>query len=91
MPVIKVERKHSLGRDEALKRAQALVSDLAAKLNAKIEWAGNDATFNGTGFKGEAKVADDSIAVKVDLNLMLSPMKSKIESKITSALEEKFA
>lgn len=91
MPVIKVERKHTLGQDEALKRAHALVGDLATRLNAEIEWDGGEAKFKGTGFKGAASVNADSIAVNLDLSMLLSPMKSKIESRLTTALEEKFA
>lgn len=91
MPKIRVERQHTLGQDEALKRAHDIVRDLGERLKATIEWIGPDATFKGTGFTGSASVAADSIAVAVDLSLLLSPIKGKVETRLQKALEEKFS
>jgi putative polyhydroxyalkanoate system protein len=91
MAIIKVAKAHTLGQEEALKRAQELVRDLGQKLKADVKWDGPRATLKGTGFSGKADVSADKVAVDVDLSFMLSPMKGKIESKIEQALQEKFA
>lgn len=90
MSDIKVKRNHQLGSEEALRRAQELVGEFASSLNASIDWTGNDARFKGKGFSGSAQVRDDSVAVDVDLGLLLKPLRRTIESKLEKALDERF-
>lgn len=90
MPVIKVERSHALGEEEATRRAKELIREFADRLKADVKWNGQDASFKGTGFTGSARVAADSIAVNVDLGMLLSPMKGKVETRLKAAIDEKF-
>lgn len=91
MSDIKVSRSHSLGNEEALRRAQDLVNEFASSLKASVDWKGSDATFKGKGFSGSAQVRDDSVAVDVDLGLLLRPLRGSITSKLEKALDERFA
>lgn len=91
MATISVERQHGLGQEEALKRAQNLCRDLAAKLKAEITWTDTGATFKGSGFTGRAQVTGDKVVVDVDLGLLLRAMKGTIISRIEKRLDENFA
>lgn len=90
MSTIHLEQTHALGRDEALRRAQALGERLGGKLSAEIVWNGSTASFKGKGFSGSARVDEDRVAIDVDLALLLRPLKGRIESEIESALARKF-
>ena len=91
MSMIHVEHKHSLTMDDALTRARAVTEDIAQRVSATVTWSGTTATFKGTGFSGTAKVAENLIAVDVDLAMLLRPMKAKIEERIERSLEKRFA
>lgn len=91
MATISVEKKHTLGSDEAIKKAKNVMRDFAAKLNAQLVETDDGATFKGPGFNGELKVTNDAVKIDVDLGLMLRPMKSTITSRIEKRLEENFA
>jgi putative polyhydroxyalkanoate system protein len=91
MATISVEHAHTLGQDEALKRAHEVIQEFGERLKAEIEWTGTNATFKGTGFTGTAQVLPQNIAISVDLSMLLRPLKGKIESRLEKALEERFS
>jgi putative polyhydroxyalkanoate system protein len=91
MATIRVLHGHSLGEEEALKRAQEAVRKLGEKLNAEVSWTGLQATFKGSGFNGNARVDAGSVTVDIDLSLPLRMLKGKIESRVERELQETFA
>ena len=85
----KIEREinHSLG----LEGGKAAVSALADKLQSSfgsfinsVDW--NDdktaATVKGKGFDGSFKVTDSKVSIVMNLGLLTSPFKGKIENEI---------
>lgn len=90
MATISVQHSHTLGRDEAIKRAEAMLQDFHDRLKVDVSWNGPTASFKGTGFSGTARVTDTQIAFDMDLGLLLRPMKSKIEGRVDKILREKF-
>ncbi len=87
MAKIEREIKHSLGLDGA----KAAVSTLADKLQEKfgslvseIKW--NDdktaADIKGKGFTGKLNVSDADVKIVMELGLLTSPFKGRIEEEI---------
>jgi putative polyhydroxyalkanoate system protein len=90
MATINVSHNHTLGQDEAKRRIETLLSELGHKVKADINWSGPNASFKGTGFSGTAQVLDDKIHFELDLNMLLRPMKGKIEARVEKILSERF-
>lgn len=91
MATISLAKKHTLGPDEALTRARKVFDDFGNRLNASVEWEGNNARFTGRGFSGTAKVNAETIEIDVDLAMLLRPAKGRVEEKISHALDQHFA
>ena len=90
MATINVTHNHKLGQDEAKRRIETLLEELGDKVKADINWSGSNASFKGTGFSGTAQVLEDKINFALDLNMLLRPMKGKIESRVEKILNERF-
>jgi len=88
MSQIEIKKKHALGKAGARKTAEKLAESLTAEYNAKCEWINDDLCFTSPGVKGKLCVGDEDVEIKVDLGLMLRPLKSKIESGIVSQLDD---
>jgi putative polyhydroxyalkanoate system protein len=90
MPKIDIRRPHQLSRDEA----RAVVDKVAARMREKFgiegHWQGDTLSFSRSGASGSIAVADDAIQVKVELGMMLSPLRGMIEQEIHRKLDEHF-
>ncbi|QCI14974.1 polyhydroxyalkanoic acid system protein [Pseudomonas putida] len=91
MTQISVERKHSLGRDAARAKAEALVDKLAREYDLKATWNGDRVDVARSGASGSVHIFDDSIRVDLKLGMMLSIMGSSIKSEIERALDKALA
>jgi putative polyhydroxyalkanoate system protein len=88
MSQIHIRKKHSLGHAEARKTAEKLAASLASEYNAKCRWHNDDLEFKSTGVNGKLHVGKDEVDIKVNLGMMLRPLKGKIESSIRSKLDD---
>lgn len=86
MSLIHIRKKHALGRAEARKTAEQLADSLASEYNAKCQWHNDDLKLTAKGVKGLLHVGQDTVDIKVDLGMMLRPLKGKIESRIMAKL-----
>lgn len=91
MTQISVERKHSLGREAARQKAQALVDKLSREYDLKAEWKGDRVEVKRSGANGSVEIGDDSIRVELKLGMMLSMMGGTIKSEIERALDKALA
>lgn len=91
MTQISVERKHSLGRDAARAKAEALVDKLAREYDLKATWNGDRVDVARSGASGSVQIFDDCIRVDLKLGMMLSIMGSSIKSEIERALDKALA
>ncbi len=92
MPKFTVERSHNLGVDEAKQRLQALSDQLSAKYGLTSLWkTATEAEVKGTGASGKITCTPTSVSVFIDLSFALTPLKGKIEQKVTAALEQALA
>lgn len=88
MGKIEIVRSHKLGVADARKAVHQLAEDISTKLDAKTNWKGDTLVFKRSGANGTIEVEDTTVKVKVDLGLMLTPMKGMIEQQINSYLDE---
>jgi|AMFO01.1.fsa_nt_gi putative polyhydroxyalkanoic acid system protein len=89
MPKIEVNHAHSLEADAVKARMEAVQADLASRYGLKFDWRSDtELAVSGKGVKGTITLRPKEVAVKLDLSMLLSPMKGKIESKLRSKLAE---
>jgi len=92
MPKLSIERSHKLSVDEAKKRLVSLADRLAEKYSLKSTWkTPTEAEVKGTGATGKIVCAPDKVTVTIDLSFALTPLKGKIEERVTKELETALA
>ncbi|MEE1924222.1 polyhydroxyalkanoic acid system family protein [Pseudomonas sp. 148P] len=91
MTQISVERKHSLGREAARQKAEALVEKLSSQYDLKAEWKGDRVEVKRSGANGSVEIGDDTIRVELKLGMMLSMMGGTIKAEIERALDKALA
>jgi putative polyhydroxyalkanoate system protein len=92
MPKFTVERSHNLSVDEAKQRLQALSDKLSSKYGLTSTWkTPTEAEVKGTGATGKITCAPNKVSVFIDLSFALTPLKSKIEEKVTRELDAALA
>ena len=92
MATVDIRRTHSLPRDEAKKRAEAIAKSLEQKIDLTWRWEGDRIVFESTkgpakGTKGMVSVSDSDVRVEIDLPFMLRVLKGKVESKVREKLD----
>ncbi|HXU71963.1 MAG TPA: polyhydroxyalkanoic acid system family protein [Polyangia bacterium] len=88
MAKLNIEQAHALPLDEVKRRLQELADRLSAKYGIDARWTSDrEATLKRTGVSGTIKVADDKVAVLLDLSFALIPMKGKIQERIARELK----
>lgn len=91
MTQISVERRHSLSREAARQKAEALVERLAREYDLKAQWEGDTVQVKRSGANGSIQIGDDSIRVELKLGMMLSMMGGTIKAEIERALDKALA
>lgn len=87
MATIKREIKHSLGLDGAKAAVNGLVSKIKSNYGSiisEINW-NNDQTaadIKGKGFSGNFALSEDLVKINIELGLLTSAFKGKIEEEI---------
>ncbi len=82
MAHIQISYAHPWGETEARRRAEALVQDLAERLDAKYHWQGNTLYFERRGAKGSVEIQPHQLLIAIDLGLALRPLRKQIEARI---------
>ena len=91
MTQISVERQHSLGREAARAKAEALVEKLTSKYDLKANWNGDRVDIARSGANGSVHIGEDSIRIDLKLGMMLSMMSGTIKQEIERALDKALA
>ncbi len=91
MATIDVRRNHTLSKEEARKRAEALATSMQNRFNLDWRWEGDRILFEAPrgaakGTKGSVDVSDREVRVQIDLPLLLRVMKGTVESKVQEKL-----
>ena len=92
MAKLNIEQAHALPIDEVKKRLQELADRLSAKYGIDAKWTSDrEASLKRTGVSGLIKIAEDKVAVLLDLSFALSPVKGKIQERIERELKSALA
>ena len=90
MATVRVDKKHTLGRDGAKAAVDQFAGNLA-KYGMKLVWSGFEGTLKGTGASGSVSISDDTVAITVKLGLLAKAAgvdAKRLEGSIGRRLEE---
>ncbi|MDY0003177.1 MAG: polyhydroxyalkanoic acid system family protein [Polyangia bacterium] len=89
MAKIEVVQNHALPLPEARTRMEKVQAELTAKYGLSFQWEGEQQLkVSGKGVKGTIQLGATQVSVLLDLSLLLSPLKGKIESRLREQLTE---
>ena len=88
---MKIRRRHSLGLEEARKRADRIAADLADQFSVRTAWQGDALHVEGKGVRGQLHVDERHVEIDITLGLALSLMEAPIRSVIEKAIDEELA
>jgi putative polyhydroxyalkanoate system protein len=87
MPKLNIEQAHSLPLEEVKKRLQALADRLSAKYGIDARWVSEtEAAVKRIGVTGKITCSADKVTVFLDLSMMLTPLKGKVENRVRTEL-----
>jgi putative polyhydroxyalkanoate system protein len=90
MSTILVRRRHDLGLTGAKRLAETVARRLQNDYGGSFTWKGNDLHFRRTGASGTVAVTSEGFQVRLELGLLLSPLRSVIEREIVTYCDEHF-
>jgi putative polyhydroxyalkanoate system protein len=85
--MIVIGRRHDLGVAKAKRLAETLARKLRDEFGGTYTWNGNELRFQRTGASGSVTVTKDSVQVRVELGLLLTPLRARIEREIGASLD----
>ncbi len=92
MPKINIEHRHSLPIEEVKKRLETLASQLGAKYGVTSRWISDrEADVKATGTTGKISFDNGLVRIFLDLSFALTPVKGKVEERITRELKNALA
>jgi putative polyhydroxyalkanoate system protein len=93
MATIDIRRPHTLEKEEAKRRSEALARSMEDKLGIRWRWEGDKIRFEtpsgaAKGTNGTVHVDPNDVRVEIDLPFLLRAIKGSVESKINQQLDE---
>jgi putative polyhydroxyalkanoate system protein len=88
MASIYIERAHTLGKADARKSAEHIAARLKHELKVDSQWHGDVLILSHAGAKGSISVQDSKVEVRVELPLLLRPLRAKVEREIHEQLDK---
>jgi putative polyhydroxyalkanoate system protein len=85
---MRIQREHSLGKDEARRRVVGIADELCQMYGLTASWSDDDMKIDGSGVAGRIAVSEQSVDVTVKLGFALSMMSSIIRTSIEEALDK---
>jgi putative polyhydroxyalkanoate system protein len=89
MATINIQRSHHLGKEGAKREVEQIAQQLKSRLDVDYHWQGDDLIFHRAGADGDIHVEENAVHVKIELGLLLSPMKGMIETQIENHLDSR--
>ena len=87
MPKIEVSQSHALELAEVKTRMEGVQAELTEKHGLAFSWEGDRLLrVSGKGVKGNIRIEDSLVRVDLDLSMLLTPFKGKIESRLREQL-----
>ncbi len=88
MSVIDIHRPHTLDKEHARQAAELLAQDLSRQFDVDYQWQGDVLRFRRSGVKGQLNITQSDLNVRLELGMLLSPFKARIEQEIHSQLDQ---
>lgn len=89
MPRIRYSQQHSLETEEARRRLQRLMDRFGQRFGFRTSWVGTRAAdVKGRGVSGSMTLGDGEVLIDLNISLLLTPFKSRIEQGIASQVEQ---
>lgn len=88
---MKIRRSHSLGLEEARKRADRIAADLEEQFSLRTDWQGDALHVQGNGVRGQLHVDEQHVEIQITLGLALKLMEAPIRSVIEKAIDDELA
>jgi putative polyhydroxyalkanoate system protein len=86
--MIALHRYHRLGLASAKRLAETMARRLQGDYGGPYTWQGNDLHFRRPGASGRVAVTKDSVQIRIELGLLLSPLQSRIEREVRAFCDE---
>ena len=90
MTTIHLERAHHTTLRKAKAASQKIADALHAEFELESEWAGDTLTFTRPGISGQLVVSATTVAIRIEVGLLLSFISSRIENEVRLNLEKAF-
>ena len=88
MARIHIRRRHHLGIAGARAEVERIAGALARDLHARYQWEGDELRFKRKGAAGKIALDEEAIDLRIELGLLLAPLRGTIEETIRHRLEE---
>ncbi len=85
---MRIWRRHSLGIEEARKRANRVAETVGRQYSLRSRWQGDRLIVTGKGVNGHLEVADESIEMVVQLGFALRWLEAPIRNAIENAIDD---
>ena len=86
--MIHVRRHHDMGLAAAKRLAETMARRLQADHGGTYSWKEDELVFRRPGASGRVAVTKNDVDVTVDLGLLLTPLRSRIEREVRTFLDE---
>jgi len=87
MPQIHIRKSHKLDPAHARAMAERIATELAAEYRLRYQWRDDELTFHSGGIDGRLHVGEEEVNIRVNLALLMQPLRGRIERTIRSRLE----
>jgi len=91
MSVIKINRQHELGLEQACERVETIAQKLQKDLDAQYHWEGSTLKFSRSGASGYIEVGESDLEVEVKLGMLLSALTGKVEQTLNEELDKELS
>lgn len=88
MARIHIRRRHHLGIAGAREEVERIAGALAQDLHARYQWEGDELRFKRKGAAGSIALDEEAIDLRIELGLLLAPLRGTIEASIRHRLDE---
>ena len=91
MASVHIKRSHQLERDRVRHEVEQLADKLATELSASYSWKGDRLEFKRSGANGFIDIGKHELEIEIKLGMLLTPLKSTIETRINDYLDKALA
>jgi len=88
---VHIKRSHHLEHDHVKREVEQLAGKLATELSATCSWKGDRLEFKRSGANGFIDIGEQDLEIDIKLGMLLTPLKSTIETKINDYLDKALA